>query len=146
MPQPIRITGEFVDYGPRTFFSNTVAASPATNAETTVCTLTISGDLLVTKGVFLFGWAAMTVGTSGTAVTAKLRQTGTSGTTIATTGATTGGIAATNLIDINVQGTDTALNAGAATTVAQVYVLTITVTGGAATSTVSAASLFALVI
>lgn len=146
MPDPIHQSANFIDLGPRVFLSNSVAGSPATNAETTVCTLTLSGDLLVTKGVLLFGWAAMTVGTSGTAVTAKLRQTGTSGTTIATTGATTGGIAATNLIDINVQGTDTALNNGAATTVAQVYVLTITVTGGAATSTVSAASLFALVV
>jgi hypothetical protein len=120
--------------------SQTVAASPSAAVETTICTVTIPTNIAVASGVLLFGWAAMTVGTSGTAVNLKLRQTNTSGTTLAATGATTGGIAAGNLIDMNVQAIDTAPASG------QVYVLTATVTAGAATSTVSGCSILALVI
>ena len=139
--EPIVLSGSNVDLGKRYFQSQVVAASPSAASETTICTFTISSNLAVVAGIQLWGWAAFTVGTSGTACNLKIRQTGTSGTTIGATGATTGGIAATNLVDMNVQGFDTA-----AVLPGQVYVLTLTVANGAATSTVSACQLSALVL
>jgi hypothetical protein len=139
--EPIVISGSNVDLGKRYFQSQAVAGSPAAASETTICTFTISSNLAVVSGIQLWGWAAFTVGTSGTACTLKIRETGTSGTTIASTGATTGGITAANLVDMNVQGFDTA-----GVLPGQVYVLTLTVTNGAAVSTVSACQLSALVL
>jgi hypothetical protein len=121
--------------------STTVAASPSAATETTICTITIPANAAVTTGIQLQGWAAFTVGTSGTACNLKIRQTNTSGTTISATGATTGGIAAANLVDMNTQGLDTA-----GVLPGQVYVLTLTVTAGAAASTVSACQLTALIV
>jgi hypothetical protein len=91
------------------------------------------------EAIVLLGWAAYTVGASGTAVTLKLRQTDTSGTTIATTGATSA--TAGNLYSLDIHGFDTSpLTAGG------IYVLTMTVTAGGAASTVSAVSLIGLAI
>jgi hypothetical protein len=137
----LRINGLAVDLSPRFVQSNAVAGSPALAAETTICTLTISANAAISSGIQLYGWAAFTVGTSGSACNLKIRQTGTSGTTIAATGATTGGIAAANLVDMNVAGFDTA-----GVIPGQVYVLTLTVTAGAAVSTVSACQLTALIV
>lgn len=139
MPQPIRTDSVGFDLHHRFQQTTTVAASPTANAETTIATLTLSdfGDLAVVSGIQLSGWAAFTVGTSGTAVTLKLRQTSVSGTTVATTGALTA--TAANLDAFTVQGFDATPGVG-------VYVLTMTVTGGAATSTVSAVSLSAIII
>jgi hypothetical protein len=137
----IHINALGVDLSPRFVSSSVVAASPALAAETTICTITIPANAAVTSGIQLSGWAAFTVGTSGSACTLKIRQTSTAGTTIASTGATTGGIAAASLVDMNVQGLDTA-----GVLPGQVYVLTLTVTAGAAASTVSACQLTALVI
>jgi len=130
-----------VDLSPRVVQSNTVAASPSAATETTICTITIPAAASQASGILLFGFAAFTVGTSGASANLKIRQTGTSGTTISATGATTGGITAGNLVDMNVQGFD-----AAGVLPGQVYVLTLTVGSGAATSTVSAASLVALVV
>jgi hypothetical protein len=139
MPQPIQETAARIDISPRIFFSTTVAASPSAATETTICTLTLSNDLAIVSGVLLYGWAAFTVGTNGTACNLKIRRTDTAGATVAATGATTGGIAAAALVDMNVNGIDT----GGTNT--QVYVLTLTVTGGSAASTVSACNLIAVV-
>lgn len=130
-----------LDISPRFVSSTTVAASPSAATETTICTITIPANAAVTTGIQLTGWAAFTVGTSGTACNLKIRQTNTSGTTISATGATTGGIAAANLVDMNTQGLDTA-----GVLPGQVYVLTLTVTAGAAASTVSACQLTALIV
>jgi len=138
MPQPIQVSGEHVDMSPRFFFSQAVAGSPAAATETIICTLTLANDLAVIKGVLLEGWFSFTVGTSGVTATTKLRQTNTSGTTVATSGAAT--VAATNVVSLGIQGVDTAPLSGT-----QVYVLTLTVGSGAATSTVSAAVLTATV-
>lgn len=142
MPVPINETAASIDLSPRVFKSTTVAASPADATETTVCTLTCTGDIAVISGVILVGFAAFTVGTSGTAITAKIRRTDTSGTTIVSTGVTNEGVtAATQLGTRNVLGFDTG-----PTMPGQVYVLTLTVANGAAASTVSAASLIAIVV
>ena len=139
--EKIALSGLSLDLSPRFVQSSTVAASPSAASETTICTLTVSANAAIATGIQLTGWAAFTVGTSGTACNLKIRQTGTSGTTIAASGATTGGITAGNLVTLDVQGIDTA-----AVIPGQVYVLTLTVTGGAAASTVSACQLTALII
>jgi len=140
LPLVLNASAQGLDLSPRVVTSTTVAASPSAATETTICTITLPTNVAVSAGILLFGWAALTVGTSGTAVNARLRRTDTAGAVQAATGATTGGIAAGNLIDINVQAFDTGPASG------QVYVLTLTVTGGAAASTVSACSILALVV
>jgi hypothetical protein len=140
MPPPaIRFDGAAVDLSGRVYHSNTVAASPALAAETIIATLTVSGNVAVQKAVYLESWAAYTVGTSGTAVTLRLRQTDAAGTVIATTGALTKTAASLYADDVN--GVDTG-----ATLPGQVYVLTMQVTAGGAASTVSAVFLQAFVV
>lgn len=141
MPQPIRYDSISFDLTKRIGVYKTVDASPATNAETVIATLTLPSfsDIAVLSGVRVSGWAAFTVGTSGTAITMKIRQTNVSGSTIVTSGALTGGISAGNLVAQDVEGFD--VGAGASS-----YALTLTVTGGAATSTVSALLLQAVII
>lgn len=141
-------SGKQVDFSPRFATSNTVVGSPATNAETVVCSVTgIPTDTPVMSGVWITGDASLTVGTSGTAITLRIR-TGTTagaGTVIATSGALTGGISAGNLVSQDIQGTDTASTGGVAAASSS-YCLTVQVTGGAATSTVSQTNLIALVL
>ena len=141
MPSPIRADSINLDLTKRIQVYKTVDASPATNAETVIATLTLASfaDIAVVSGIRVSGWAAFTVGTSGTATTLKIRQTNVSGTTVATTGALTGGVAAGNLLAQDIEGFDA--GAGASS-----YALTLTVTGGAAASTVSALVLQAIII
>jgi hypothetical protein len=139
MPTPIRIASPEIDLSGRIVDTTSVTASPATNAETIIATLVIPafGDASVTGKVYLAGWASLTVGTSGTACTFRIRQTNVSGAVVVTSGALTGGVAAGNLIAQDISGSDAAPGVGT-------YVLTLQVTGGAATSTVSAVQLLAL--
>ena len=141
MPQPIRSDSIGLDLTKRFVVYKTVDASPSAATETVIATLTIPSfsDISVVSGIQVSGWAAFTVGTSGTACTLKIRQTNVSGTTVATTGALTGGVSAGNLIAQDVE----AFDAGAG---ASSYALTLTVTGGAAASTVSALLLRAIII
>lgn len=139
MPAPIQYSAEHLDLGPRFFKSTAVAASPSGSAETTICTVTVTGDLAVSQGVLLEASFSVTIGTSGVSATIRLRQTSTSGTAIYATGANT--VTAGNLYTFGVQGFDTA-----PVLPGQVYVLTLTVGSGAAASTVSAANLFATAI
>lgn len=137
--EAIGMSGARVDLSPRFVMSKTVAASPAGSAETTIASITLPANVVQEVGVELTAWAALTVGTSGTAVTLKIRETGTSGATIASTGALTA--TAANLIQVSAHGLDTA-----GVLPGQVYVATLTVTGGAAASTVSAVYLRALIV
>lgn len=142
MPLPIQESAANLDLSPRVFKSTAVAASPADATETTVCTLTCTGDIAVVSGILVIGFAAFTVGTAGVSVNAKIRRTDTSGTTVVATGVTNEGVtAATQLGTRLVLGYDTG-----PTMPGQVYVLTLTVGSANATSTVSAASLIAVVI
>lgn len=139
--QPITRNAAGLDFNPRFLTTSAITGSPATNAETIVATLAAIDDTLaVMSGVWLSGVVSFTVGTSGTAITVRIRQTNTSGTIVASTGAITGGVSAGNLLSQDLQGFDTAPSGS------QVYVLTLQVTGGAATSTVSATNLVALVV
>ena len=139
MPVPIQIGAAGLDLSGREGDTATVAASPAAAAETVIATFVLPTDVVVEHGVLLFGFAAWTVGTNGTAVTLKIRQTGTSGTTIKSTGAITS--TAANLDARAIMGVDSS-----PALTGQTYVLTATVTGGSAQSTVSAVELIAIVI
>lgn len=135
MAPPIQIGANVVDLSQRFGQSKTVAGSPALAAETIICSLTIPAGLTLASGVWVGGWAAYTVGTSGTAVTLRIRQTGVAGTLVVSTGALTK--TAAQLFADDVQGFDAAAVDGG------VYVLTMQVTAGAAVSTVSAVQLLA---
>src|SRR5437763_2880510 len=122
-----------IDLSARIAASTTVVASPTDNTETIIASVTVPGGLSYATGVLVVAFAAFTVGTSGTAVNLKIRQTDASGTTIVATGATNEGVtAATQLGERVAWGLDTAPADG------QIYKATLTVTGGAAASTVSA--------
>jgi azurin len=139
-PVPIRETAEGIDLSPRIQKSTVVAASPALAAETAVCSVTLTGDIAVTAGTWLSGFVALTVGASGTDVTVKLRRTGTSGTTVVSSGVLNAP-AAGDVLTFSIQGFDTGT-----VMPSQVYVLTVTVANGAAESTVSACSLVAVIV
>jgi hypothetical protein len=138
-PVPIRYDSQGLDLTKRFQVTTAVVASPALAAETVIATLNLGGfaDTSVIQGVLLTGWAAYTVGTSGTAVTLRIRQTNVSGTVVATTGALTKTAASLYADDVN------GLDAGAGVAA---YALTMQVTAGAAASTVSALVLQAVII
>jgi hypothetical protein len=145
MPAPIHSTAEGIDFTPRFVRSNTVVGSPALAAETVVAATPVfpaGFDAAVVVGVLVIAQSALTVGTSGTAITYRIRTGATAGagTIIFTSGATTAGIAAANLLLENMIGIDPA----PAALSGQQYCLTVQVTGGAAASTVSAVSICAL--
>src|SRR5881296_3014741 len=139
--EPITRNSLGLDLSGRFFFTTVVVASPAAAAETIIASLTINSNIAAVTGVDLTGWAAYTVGTSGTAVQLRLRQTSAAGTLVAASGALTGsqhGAAILSADDI--EGFDTA-----PVLPGQVYVLTMQVTAGAAASTVSAVKLRAVI-
>lgn len=138
---PLRYSATGLDLTARFAESVAVVGSPAAAAETIICQLPPLVGENVLLGVMLHGFAAFTVGTSGTAATLRIRRTNASGTVIVNSGAVTGGIAAGNLVTLAVDGLDSA-----ALGAAQVYVLTLQITAGAAASTVSATSLRAIVV
>lgn len=139
MPRPIALNSEVLDLSARMVESHAVVASPAAGSITTICSLTIAADLVITKGIFLEAFAAYTVGTNGVSGLLQIRQTNTVGTVIGTTGAVT--VVAANLVAASVQGIDTA-----GVLPNQVYVLCLTVGSGSASSTVSSVSLFAAIV
>lgn len=142
MPQPITSNVVHEDLTGRFATTTTVVASPALAAETIIASLAIPafGDTPILSGVLLQGWAAYTVGTSGTAVQLRIRQTNVAGTVVVATGALTGSQHGAGILSADdIQGFDAA--PGVAT-----YVLTMQVTAGAAASTVSAVLLAATVI
>lgn len=137
--EPIVRSGAGVDMSSRFVRSVTVSASPAAATETTIASITIPGNVVQALGIELIGFAAFTVGTNGVSVNLKIRQTNTSGSTIAATGAVTA--TAANLGSLYVAGLDTA-----GVIPGQVYVLTMTVASGSASSAVSAVYLRALIV
>jgi hypothetical protein len=139
MPEPIRFNGAQVDLGPRLFFTNTVANSPALAAETIIATLTITADVALQKGIVLIGFGTFTQGTDGTTVVMRIRRTDASGTIVKATGAMP--FATTVLGNINISGVDTGI-----TPLNQVYVLTATHANASAASTYTAATLTAIVV
>ena len=142
MPQPIAQSITNHDLTSRFQRTSTVAASPADATETVIATLNLAnfGDVALLSGVELSGFAAFTIGTSGTAGNLKIRQTNVSGTTVVATGVINAGVwAATQLTELYVAGFDAAPGVGT-------YVLTLTVANGAAASTVSACTLRAILI
>lgn len=127
---PIDTTSGKVDFSDRPVISTSVVASPATNAETTICTVTVPNNVQVISGVKLHGWCAFTMGTSGVSATLRIRRTNTSGAAQASSGAVTG--VAAGLYSPSIDAFDTGGTPGL------VYVLTLTIGSGGGTSTVSA--------
>lgn len=140
-PDPIAYDSHLVDLSARFQRTTTVVASPAAAAETIIASLAVAGDMVVAQGARLEGWAALTVGTNGTAVTFRIRRTDAAGAVVVTTGPLTGGIAAAGLIAQDIMGFDTGI-----VLPGQVYVLTAQVTAGSAPSTVSAVFLGAIIV
>lgn len=138
-PPPIRFDGASVDLSSRYYNTSSVTGSPAAASETIIATLTIGGQIAVQQGVYIAGWCAFTMGTSGVSANLRIRQTNASGTIISASGAVTGVAAALYAPDI--QGFD-----AAAALPGQVYVMTLTIGSGAASSTVSAVSMFGIVV
>ncbi len=139
---PIEQSSAGVDLSSRIQTTTAITGSPAAAAETIVATLTLAnfGNLAVVSGIDLTGWCAYTVGTNGTAVQLRIRQTNASGNIVAASGALTGsqhGAAILSADDI--EGFDATPGIG-------VYVLTMQVTAGSATSTVSAVKLRAVIV
>src|SRR5690349_21733938 len=120
--EPIRASVRGIDLSGRIAHTETVVASPSAAAETIIAQLTIPLDVQVTLGVFLAGWAAYTVGTNGTSVGFRIRQTNVSGSTIANSGLLTKTAASLYADDVN--GFD------ASPPAAGVYCLTMIVTSG----------------
>lgn len=135
-PGPIQIGVAHVDLSDRFASTTTVVASPALAAETIIASLTLPQNVVLSNGIQLFGWAAMTIGTSGVSVNLRIRQTNVSGAVIVATGVQ--GVTAAALIESGLQGFD-----ASPTLPGQVYVLTAIVASGAAASTVSACQLYA---
>ena len=146
-PQGILIGGTAVDISKRFATSSTLVASPATAAETVICSITgLPADCSVFTGVFLSGIASFTVGTGGSACRLRIR-TGTTagaGTVIADTGPITAGISSANLVSQDVQGVDTGTVGGNAIGSTS-YCLTLATTGGTASSNVSQTNLTAVI-
>lgn len=116
--------------------SSTIVGSPAAAAETVICqTPAITVDFTA-RLVYLTSAVNMTVGTSGTAVTLRLRRTGLTGTLVIASPALTA--VAANIISIGIDTTDTPGDLSGL-----VYVLTAQVTAGAATSTIGTVALAA---
>lgn len=138
MADPITESARALDLSSRLVDSTVVVASPALAAETVIAQVQVPGGLTYAAGVRLVGWAAFTVGTSGTTVQLRIRRGTVAGTVVANSGACND--AAGVVDERNVHGFD----AGAAD--GQVYVLTMQVANGAAASTVSAVELAALAI
>lgn len=139
MPEPIKMDSVFVDFATRFQSTQTVAASPTDATETIIATLTLSnfGDIQVTTGIRLHGWAAFTVGTNGVSANLRIRQTDVNGSVVVATGATT--VTAANLVVREAIGKD-------ATPGKVTYVLTLAVGSASAGSTVSACHLGAIII
>ena len=141
MPVPIHDDSQGIDFSKRVQVYATVDASPAAATETVIATLTLAGfsDTPIQAGVFLFGWAAYTVGGSGASVQFRIRQTNVSGTVKANTGALTGSQHGAGILSADdVNGWDTAPVA--------TYVLTMQVASAVAASTVSALVLGAILV
>lgn len=123
-------------YKPRTV----IDASPGGAIETIVCTYTGIDTVDADSTVILTTQVNLVIGTSGTALRIRIRQTSISGAVVGDTGAITGGVAAGNVMSQDVIGVD---NPGAVASF--VYVATVQVTGGAAASTLSAVSIIPVV-
>lgn len=141
MPDPITRTAGGLDLSDRIVQSQVVAASPATNAITTICSVTWNppDNPSIVMGVEVQGWCSFTTGTNGVTAKLDIRRTSSAGTLLVTTGLLT--VVATQIYAPSVQVLDTT-----ATVPGQVWVLCLTIGSGSAASTVSACQLYVEVI
>ena len=138
MGDPFTESAQGLDLSPRLVDGTAVIASPALAAETVIASTEVGGGLSYATGVRLSGWAAFTVGTSGTAVRLRIRRGGISGAVVADSGALSA--TAATVVERSCRGVDTTPGDS------PVYVLTLQVTAGAAQSTVTAVDVSATAI
>lgn len=141
MSDPINVNVSTIDLSDRFIESHAIVGSPAASTIAIACSLTWSpaANPTVVNGAFLSTEVALTVGTNGVSVLLQIRRTNATGTIIATTGAVTA--TAGNLYSLSTQGIDqVAFKPG------QIWVACLTIASGSATSTVSAASLFGVIV
>lgn len=139
MPGPDRYDGRYVDLSGRFAYYTTVDASPSAGTETIIATLPTLGDVSVHVGVKLECNIGVTIGTSGVTARLRVRQTNVSGAVKADSGVVT--VAAASLYNIDALGIDLT-----PTLPGQVYVATLLIGSGAATSTVTPLFFSALII
>jgi hypothetical protein len=135
---PVQEGADSLDLGNAVVSSQTVVASPAAATETIIATLTVP-VIRDDQEVHIDGWCGYTAGTNGVTGQLKIRRTDASGSTKATGPAKT--IVATQVYDASIAAKD-----APGAVVNQVYVMTLTVGSGSATSTVSAVNLRALIV
>lgn len=121
-------------------FTNTIIASPATNAEVVVATTGAINQIYDGTPIVLFWFVEFTVGTSGVSANAKLRRGTTTGGTLINVGQAAT-VVAGNLVRFSGVYQD---SPGAVAE--QQYSLSLTIGSGAATSTVSDVALLAVVL
>jgi hypothetical protein len=138
VPAPIHETAAGLDLSPRVFVTTTTIGSPANQTEAVVARVTVAGDVALVLGVVLIGWLAIRVGTSGTSLRMRVRQTGLGGTVLADTDAVTEA-AGSNV-------TRFALGLDQAAVLPQVYALTSQTADAVATSTVLIPTLVAIAV
>src|SRR5882762_7824795 len=134
---PVQEGADSLDLGNALVSSQTVVGSPAAATETIIAQVTIP-VVRDDQEVHLIGVCGYTAGTSGVTGQLKIRRTDASGSTKATGPAKT--IVATQVYDAVIAAKD-----APGAVVNQVYVMTLTVGSGAATSTVSMVDLKAFV-
>lgn len=139
VPDPIQTSAALIDLSKRFRGTTTVVGSPAAGAETIIASLTLNDAIQVISNIKLFGWVAFTAGTNGISATLRVRKTDASGTIVGASGAVT--VVATSLYAFSCPGLDST-----PTLPGQVYVLTLQIGSGSATSTVSAVNLRAEII
>ena len=141
MPLNYQQTAFNSDWSSRIVSSSTVVASPSAAAETIIASITLPGFVQITNNVIVSGWCAYTVGTNGTTVELRIRQTGLAGAVVGDTGALSGSQHGAAILSCDdVTGLDTAATGGT------VYKMTMQVANGSATSTVSAVVLYAMIV
>lgn len=136
--EPILASAVNLDLSSRIIVTNTLVGSPADATETIIASLTLPRGIALATGVILAGNFGVTVGTNGTSIKARIRQTSVGGSAIAT-GPTIPDAAGV------VDGT-TLLGFDSAPAEGQVYKLTLTVAAATAVSTVSVVSFIALAV
>lgn len=121
---------------PSVYVTNTIQGSPiAAAAETVIGTLQVTTD--AASVVAILGFVNLTVGTSGTAVTLRIRGESLTGTVVSNSGPFTA--VAANVTPFFVAGSPAALEVAS-----RIFVITAQVTAGAANTTINNMMLLAL--
>lgn len=132
---PVQIGGQFVDLSQRIICANASVTAATGGAETVVATVTIPQNLSYNSGVVVRGYLNFTGGTGATSAITQIRQSNVTGSSVVASPNLAATAAAS--YERSLLGFDTGPANG------QVYVLTLSITGGTASAPVGAATLVA---